>query len=496
MNTELLRKLWDELSELDAPAGVVRRLLDPEWPGELSAAMLKPDNLPAVLLELPESIRIDADQLASSKTIEVNTFGDADGIRKIQVTLIDDRFADIFLTLAADLTTRVLQTTEPADGARALVHNLGRWLRLLKRASPNNLGIERQTGLFGELATISDLLAPAIGFAPAAWAWTGPDAAYQDFQLGPLAIEVKTLSATQPQQLHIQTERQLDDRGYDALVIAHHKVDRRRESGRTLPEMVELIREGIGADEAAREHFDDQLFEAGYFEAHAHLYTEYGYASRGMAFYRVGPNFPRVTEDDLPSGVGGVRYMIDASACIPFQVEEEQFISWIREAPEPADPVTSPESQHLEFKRSAWVPENPQVPSKVINEAIVKTAAGFLNADGGMLLIGLEDRSGQIVGIEPDLEHLKADTDGYENQLTTMLINALGEAAASRVRISFEEREGKTLCKLTARPSPRPVFGDSPAKGDKRGIFWARINNSTRELAADELVDYIRGRWG
>lgn len=480
----------------DSPAGLVRRLLDPDWPGDLSAAVLKPGNSPALLLELPVGVPIDADQLAKSEAIDVATTGDGDGVRTVQLTLVDPRFEDTFLTLAADLAVRVLATSTAEDGARALIHNLGRWLRFLKRRKADLLSTERQTGLYGELATITDLLFGCMDHGRAVRAWTGPNGAYQDFQLGRLAVEVKTLAATQPQQLHIETERQLDGRGLDGLVLAHYKVERKRDAGRSLPDLVNEIREGLLGDEMGREHFDDLLFEVGYLDAHAHLYAQHGYTSRGESYYRVGTGFPRITEEDLPSGIGAVRYLIDASTCANFEIGADQVAAWIRDAPTPVDPVGADESQYLEFKASAWVAQNPNVPHKVINEGIIKTVAGFLNADGGTLVIGVEDRSREILGVEVDLEALGSDLDDYENRLTTMIAGALGTSAAANARISFEERDGRTICFISVRPCASPVFGDSPAKKDRTGIFWARINNSTRELAAEELITYIRGHWG
>jgi hypothetical protein len=491
-----LSSLWTEMAAADSPAGVVRRLLDPDWPGELSAAMLKPDDSPALLLELPVGVSIDPDQLAKSDAIAVTTTGDGDGVRAIQLTLVDPRFEDTFLTLASDLAVRVLATPTAEDGARSLVHNLGRWLRFLKRRKVDLLSTDRQTGLYGELATIADLLFDCMDPGQALRAWTGPNGTYQDFQLGRLAIEVKTLSATQPQQLHIETERQLDDRGLNALVLAHYMVERKRDAGRSLPDLVDEIREGLTGDEMGREHFDDLLFEVGYLDVHAHLYAQHGYTSRGDSYYRVGTGFPRITEGELPSGVGAVRYLIDVSACANFEVSADQVASWIREVPPPVDPLEADESQWLEFKASAWAAQDPNVPQKVINEEVIKTVAGFLNAEGGTLVVGLEDRTREVLGVEADLEVLDTDLDDYENRLTTMIAGALGTAAAANARISFEERHHRTLCFISVRPSSSPVFGNSLAKRERKGIFWARINNSTRELAAEDLITYIRGHWG
>jgi predicted HTH transcriptional regulator len=215
-----------------------------------------------------------------------------------------------------------------------------------------------------------------------------------------------------------------------------------------------------------------------------------------VALYRVGPGFPRIVEDDLRPGLGAVRYLIDASACAPFEVAMDRVAAWLRDNPAPFDPTTAQESQHLEFKSAAWKSQNPSIPDKVINESIVKSVAALLNADGGILVIGVEDRTNAVIGIEPDLEHLGVDLDAYENRLTTLLITSLGSAATTNARIEFEPREDRTVCLVTVRASPRPVFADSPVGRDKRNLFWVRMNNTTRELEGQDLVDYIREHWG
>ena len=45
---------------------------------------------------------------------------------------------------------------------------------------------------------------------------------------------------------------------------------------------------------------------------------------------------------------------------------------------------------------------------------VVKTLAGFLNAEGGTLLIGVDD-AGAVIGLAGDYEALrKRDRDGFE----------------------------------------------------------------------------------
>ena len=63
-----------------------------------------------------------------------------------------------------------------------------------------------------------------------------------------------------------------------------------------------------------------------------------------------------------------------------------------------------------------------------MEDAIVKTVAGFLNTDGGTLLIGVgRRRIGRRAGARLPLVK-PANGDGFVNWLTTHLINALGAA--------------------------------------------------------------------
>ena len=489
-----LERLWRELAGENAPRGVLKRLLEAEWDGQLSAAVVKPGDKPALLLEMSTAVAIDTAQLSGGKFVDLSTSGDETGIRVIQITLEDSKFQDTFSVLAADLAQRILASSTEHDGARAFVYNLERWLNFLKRRPLKILGRKQVQGLYGELSILLDLVAPVIGFERAVQAWTGPQNTQQDFQFPSIAIEVKTLSATQPQQLKIQSERQLEDRGLSALLLAHVAVDEKKDSGRSLPGVVERIRMGLRDEGVSEEAFEDLLFESGYLEIHSHLYMQSGFVERKVRFYRVSTGFPRLTEEDLMHGIGGVQYRLDASACAPFGVEREQVESWLADAPPIEDPLDQEESEVLEFKASAWKSLKEGIPDKVINEGVVKSVAAMMNARGGLVIIGLEDGSGRVLGIGLDLDHLNTDQDGYLNRLSTLLIRSLGHSHASRLRIEFRGGGDEAICLIRVGASSRPVWAVSPAS--KSRVFWVRVNNTTREVRGEEMVNYIRDHWG
>ncbi|HEV8529334.1 MAG TPA: protease Lon-related BREX system protein BrxL [Actinomycetes bacterium] len=84
------------------------------------------------------------------------------------------------------------------------------------------------------------------------------------------------------------------------------------------------------------------------------------------------------------------------------------------------------ESSSLEFKSNARWNEHTRQRDSAIELAVVKTVAGFMNAHGGTLLVGVGDH-GQVVGLDHDLKTLgRRDHDGYENWLTTLFETSIG----------------------------------------------------------------------
>jgi type I restriction enzyme R subunit len=150
------------------------------------------------------------------------------------------------------------------------------------------------------------------------------------------------------------------------------------------------------------------------------------------------------------------------------------------------------EGRVVEYKQTARWNVREQRKDKTMEDVIAKTVAGFLNAEGGTLLIGVDD-DGNPVGLEPDYALVKpSNRDGYVNWLDTMLQNALGHVGARRVRIRLELVDGYEVCRVDVPASSRPIWA---TKGQDRLLFERR-NNSTRAVPADELEVFLTERFG
>ena len=115
-----------------------------------------------------------------------------------------------------------------------------------------------------------------------------------------------------------------------------------------------------------------------------------------------------------------------------------------------------------------------------------------MNSKGGTLGIGISD-NGDLLGIQPDLEHKNFDIDAYQNWLSTLLLNSIGKAnVANYVSIRFDNKEDKVICLVDVIPSPKPVYANT-YKGKE--VFYARVENSTRIFEGAELTDYVSERF-
>lgn len=155
------------------------------------------------------------------------------------------------------------------------------------------------------------------------------------------------------------------------------------------------------------------------------------------------------------------------------------------------------ESQTLEFKSSARWNVRAGIPDKKMEHVIVKAICGLLNAEGGTLLIGVNDAA-DVVGLADDFGTLgkKQDRDGFELFLRQLLDNALSIPTAGKVKIRFESSGEKDVCIVSVTPSAKPIFAKTADGGAKPSEFWVRVGNQTKQLHGDELVEYSEEHWG
>ena len=155
------------------------------------------------------------------------------------------------------------------------------------------------------------------------------------------------------------------------------------------------------------------------------------------------------------------------------------------------------ESQTLEFKSTARYNQKARQSDKAMEHVIVKTVAGFLNSDGGTLLIGVDDQ-GTVLGLEPDFSSMtkaRRNTDSYELWLRQRLDTDLSISTAKVVEIAFEETLTGTVCVVSVSSSGKPVFARAQDGGTPASDFWVRVGNATKQLYGNDQYEYTRDHW-
>ncbi|HQR18122.1 MAG TPA: ATP-binding protein [Gemmatimonadales bacterium] len=152
--------------------------------------------------------------------------------------------------------------------------------------------------------------------------------------------------------------------------------------------------------------------------------------------------------------------------------------------------LSAGEGEHLEFKSHArWDAQLGRM-NRALEEAVARTVAGFLNHEGGTLLIGVTD-AGDIVGLQADYQTLKRrDRDGFQQFLMSLVQSKLGGHVCAQVHVEFCDVRGRDVCWVTVEPSAAPVYyQDGPV-----ARYFVRTGNGTRELDVREALVHVARR--
>ena len=167
--------------------------------------------------------------------------------------------------------------------------------------------------------------------------------------------------------------------------------------------------------------------------------------------------------------------------------DSKKTTSYWRSIPIP-ELITQGESHTVEFKETLqYNIQTEKLDSKVFNSSL-KTIAGFLNADGGTLLIGVSDSS-EIMGIERDKRAMgRADNDRFQLKIRDTISgqnSRFTPAVLGNVEISFEELNKRVICRIDVQSLPASEIQHFDHK------VYFRDGNRTIELTGPDLTNWI-----
>ena len=145
------------------------------------------------------------------------------------------------------------------------------------------------------------------------------------------------------------------------------------------------------------------------------------------------------------------------------------------------------ENEHVEFKSTLrWnLKANKKDPK--ITHAILKSINGFLNTEGGILLVGISDE-GTVLGLEDDR---------FENHdklllfLTGTIKSKMGALHLKKIHFHIEQLEKKEVLRVDVEAGTEPCY----LVKENLDHFYIRTGPSTTDLRLSKVHEYIATRF-
>ena len=229
----------------------------------------------------------------------------------------------------------------------------------------------------------------------------------------------------------------------------------------------QLVKEGRPIDLiAAKLQFDEEdiikkLIELNIFEEHALANADYLQMIADEAAEKVGKT-PRGKSEDDKFSASDVRRLISSS-----------------------------ENTSVEFKQTfSRDLKKQESKSKELMHSVVKTIAGFANAAGGTLLIGVADDK-EITGLE--LDDYSGDHDAYYLKIGDKVNECLTKLAGTLLDMKILKMENsKEVCVITVKPSSEAIYCRNNKIKPNHEWFFVRQMAKTEALLTSDAIKYIK----
>jgi hypothetical protein len=153
------------------------------------------------------------------------------------------------------------------------------------------------------------------------------------------------------------------------------------------------------------------------------------------------------------------------------------------------------ESKTVEFKSTYFWDTSKGKNNDECRLNVLRAIAGFLNADGGTLFIGVaqdDTRHADVCGISGDLNATGGDKDSLRLKLASQIAERIGSPFSRFVSDRIEDIDGKSVWIVDVQPGDEPAW----VRWDNRRRYFVREGPRTSELDSESTYRYIKNKWG
>ena len=248
----------------------------------------------------------------------------------LSLTLVDDRFREVFLRLFDDLVRRSAHASSERHALALVFSGIDEWKQLLRDNMDKRMTIEAIRGLVAELWFGFRILTRSAHADEVLASWTGPLGTPQDFNFPDgRSYEVKSVHPDS-RAMTISSAEQLDS-GHRELTLAAVSLVRVPATPGTISvrSLVQLAKTEISASTHARDELLDRL-DALRVDPDDDYYDEFHFQVRGVRKFSVAPDFPAIRASSLDAGVDRVSYSLRLASITNFEIScsQEETALW------------------------------------------------------------------------------------------------------------------------------------------------------------------------
>lgn len=183
------------------------------------------------------------------------------------------------------------------------------------------------------------------------------------------------------------------------------------------------------------------------------------------------------------------QYIRPEVALLIIQVLAKRITTYLRskEQTSTEEIIRQGESDSVEFKSTLRWNLYTNKKDKNIEHAALKTIAAFLNTQGGILLIGVDD-AGEVLGLETDQF---SNHDKLLLHLNQLITDRIGTLFTQYIHASVEKVNGTDLLRIDCQPATQPAY----LREGQQEFFYIRTGPSTAALALSKIYTYIQERF-
>lgn len=151
------------------------------------------------------------------------------------------------------------------------------------------------------------------------------------------------------------------------------------------------------------------------------------------------------------------------------------------------------EDQTTEFKASLRIDSKTGGVQDFVSEEVAITLSSFMNALGGVLILGVDDKTRQVTGLSRDINSLgKKDTEGFRIELGNIIRRYLELTREEFIRkVEFIPYKDQLVCWIEVDPGNKPVYCLVKNKHE----YYKRIGPQSKLLDTKAAIEDVEARF-